>query len=331
MKKIILLLGILIYLIGYKILAYDININDKIYVSGDPIGIKLNNGVEIVGTFGVQIDGKIYKPWDEAGLQEGDKIISLNNKKIEKSNDLLNALKLSNGNSSEIKYERNNKEYISKIKPVFYNNDLSLGLYVKDSILGVGTLTYYVKEANIFGSLGHKITDDEFYSGDIYEATITDIIKPKRNQAGEKKATIENKKIGTIVENTITGVHGNCNSKINTDSMELLNFEIRENAHLGAAEIWTCINGNKVEKYDIEITDLKEQKSKDIKGILFEVVDPDLISYTGGIVQGMSGSPIVQDNKIIGAVTHVSVSNPLNAFGIYIEWMFEDMGINVIK
>lgn len=331
MKKIFFFLGILIYLIGFKILAYDLNINEKIYVSGDPIGIKLNNGVEIVGTFGIQIDNEIYKPWEDAGLKEGDKIIQLNNVAIEKSSDLLAQIKKSNGSSIDIKYIRNNKEYNTIIKPISYNNDLSLGLYVKDSILGVGTLTYYVKEANIFGSLGHKITDDSFYSGEIFEATITDIIRPKRNQAGEKKATIENKKIGVIVENTITGVHGNCNSNIDTEGMELLNFEIRDNVHLGDAEIWTCVNGNNVKKYAIKITELKKQKSKDVKGIYFEVVDDELIKEAGGIVQGMSGSPIVQDNKIIGAVTHVSISNPLNAFGIYIEWMFEDMGINVVK
>lgn len=331
MKKIIFIFALLIYLIGFKILAYDLSIDDKIYVSGDPIGIKLNNGVEVVGTFGIQIDNKIYKPWEAAGLKEGDKIVYLENKSIRKSSDLLTALKQSNGQESKITYIRNNKEYISSITPVVNNGELSLGLYIKDSILGVGTLTYYVKEANIYGSLGHKITNDSFYSGEIYEATIDDIIRPQRNKAGEKKATIENRKIGTIVENTITGVHGNANSKINLADMELLNFETRENVHIGDAQIWTCISGDKVEKFDIKITSLENQKEKDIKGISFEVVDEDLIKAAGGIVQGMSGSPIVQGNKIIGAVTHVSIANPLNAFGIYIEWMFEDMGIRVIK
>lgn len=332
MKKIIAFLFILnSFLIGIHVLAFDISKNDKIYVSGESIGIKLNSGVEVVGTFGIKVGNKVYKPWEESGITEGDKIIELNNKEIQKSNDLLNALKLSNGKTCSITYLRNTKEYTTNITPAIRNDEYSLGLYIKDSILGVGTLTYYVKEANIFGSLGHKITNDEFYSGEIYEAKVDSIIKPQRNQAGEKKASINGDKIGNVVENTITGVHGNGSSKIDVSDMEYLNFKTRDEINLGNAEIWTCIEGNKVEKFDIKITSLAKQNSKAIKGITFEVIDEDLISKAGGIVQGMSGSPIVQDNKLIGAVTHVSIKDATLAYGIYIEWMFEDMGITVVE
>ena len=113
--------------------------------------------------------------------------------------------------------------------------------------------------------------------------------------------------------------------------MKLLEYKTKEEINLGKAEIWTCISGQKIESYDINITGLEKQKNKDIKGISFEVVDQELLNNTGGIIQGMSGSPIIQDNKIIGAVTHVLLSNSSKGYGIYLEFMFEDMGITIKK
>lgn len=332
MKKIItILMFIFLFTFSVDLLAYDINKDDKVYVSGQTIGIKLNSGVEVVGTYGIKMNNVVMKPWDDAGITEHDKIIKYNDYNIESNKDLINALKASNGEKSSITYLRNNKEYITDIVPVYINDEYSLGLYVKDSIIGVGTLTYYLKEANVFGSLGHKITNDNFYSGEILDARVDSIIKPQKNKAGEKRATIENSKIGTVVENTNSGVHGNASSKINVDEMKLLNFKTRDEINLGEAEIWTCITKDKIEKFKINITSLKKQNKNDIKGISFEVVDDDLIKRTGGIVQGMSGSPIVQDDKLIGAVTHVSVNDATKAYGIYIEWMFEDMQINIVE
>lgn len=332
MKKTILGLAFLLFFIfSTNILAYDISKEDKIYVSGQTIGIKLNCGVEVVGTYGIKNGNNIDKPWEDAGILEHDKIIKYNDINIEKSNDLINALKSTNGEARNITYIRNGMEYESRISPSINNGEYSLGLYIKDSIMGVGTLTYFLKEANVFGSLGHKITNESFYSGEIYEAKVDSIIKPERNKAGEKKATIDKNKIGTVVENTDTGVHGNASSKINLDDMKLLSFKTRDEIKLGAAEIWTCISGDKIEKFDINITTLAKQNKSDIKGISFEVVDEELISRTGGIVQGMSGSPIVQDDKLIGAVTHVSVKDATKAYGIYLEWMFLDMDIHVIE
>lgn len=332
MKKLVtLIIMVFMFAVGVNILAYDINKNDKLYVSGESIGIKLNCGIEVVGTFGITKDNKVYKPWEESGITQGDKLISFNGISIEKTSDLLTQLANSNGKKAKIVFVRNNKEYVSAITPVEKDDEYSLGLYIKDSILGVGTLTYYIKEANVFGSLGHKITNDNFYSGEIYEASVNSIKKPERNQAGEKKATITSDKIGTVVENTITGVHGNGSSNIDISNMEYLNFKTRDEINLGKAEIWTCITGEKVERFEIEIISLEKQSSKEIKGITFKVTDKKLIAASGGIVQGMSGSPIVQDGKLIGAVTHVSIKDPTIAYGIYIEWMFEDMGINVVE
>ncbi len=332
MKKIVTFILVLCSLFGiFNASAYELSTDDKIYVGGQSIGIKLNSGVMVVGSYGIYTNGTLYKPWDEAGIVEGDQIISLNDTEVKDIKGLLRALSKTNGKKCPIEIVRKNEVIKKEIQPIFVDDSYSLGLYVKDSILGVGTLTYYIDDAHIFGSLGHSITDKDFYSGEIYEAKVNQIIKPTRTEAGEKRATIEGGAIGTIEKNTITGVHGYSNSKFDTSKMTALEFKTREEINLGDAEIWTCISGKTVEKFKIRITGLAKQSKKDVKGISFEVTDERLLDATGGIIQGMSGSPIVQDNKIIGAVTHVLLNNSKKGYGIYLEFMLEDMGITIRK
>lgn len=330
MKKLLLFLTMVFAFFGlFSASAYELNKNSKIYVGGQAIGIRLNNGVSVVGSFGIYENGNLYKPWEEAGISEGDQITSLNHQKITDIKSLLTALQSTKGQRVEITFLHQNEAITTDITPILTDNSYSLGLYVKDCILGVGTLTYYIDEIHTYGSLGHSITSDPYYSGEIYEAKVTEIVKPSRGEAGEKKATIDSNAIGTVEKNTQTGIHGVTNNRFDTSSMTLLNFKTRDEVHLGSAEIWTCINGSKVEKFDINITKLATQDKQDIKGITFEVTDEELISKTGGIVQGMSGSPIVQDNQIIGAVTHVLLNNSKKGYGIYLEFMLEDMGISI--
>lgn len=332
MKKIIVFISMLLLTLGlFQANAYELSKDDKIYVGGQAIGIKLNTGVVVVGSYGILENGKIYKPWSDAGIQEGDQIIRLNQMEITDTKSLLKALEKTKGSACMIEYQRNQTKFEKMIQPVLSSNSYSLGLYVKDSILGVGTLTYYIKEINAYGSLGHQITSKDFYSGEIYEAKVNEIVKPTRTEAGEKRASIDSKAIGTVEQNTNTGVHGYTNSNFDSSSMQELEMKTREEIQLGDAEIWTCIEGKKVEKYKIKITSLAKQNTKDIKGISFEVVDEDLLAKTGGIIQGMSGSPIIQDNKIVGAVTHVLINNSKKGYGIYLEFMLEDMGITIAK
>lgn len=330
MKKIITFISVLFLFLGiFTANAYELAKDDKIYVGGQAIGIKLNTGVVVVGSYGILENGKVYKPWEEAGLTEGDQITRLNQSQITDIKSLLKALEKTNGKECEIEYKRKNQTFEKRITPVLSSDSYSLGLYVKDSILGVGTLTYYIKEINAYGSLGHQITSKDYYTGEIYEAKVNQIIKPTRTEAGEKRASIDSKSIGTVEQNTNTGVHGYTNSNFKYDSMEALEMKTRDEIRLGEAEIWTCIHGTTVEKFKINITSLAKQPTKDVKGISFEVVDEDLLAQTGGIIQGMSGSPIVQDNKIIGAVTHVLINNSKKGYGIYLEFMLEDMGISI--
>ncbi|MDE6584478.1 MAG: SpoIVB peptidase, partial [Anaeroplasmataceae bacterium] len=327
MKKIIAFFSILFVLFGFiNANAYELSKDDKIYVGGQSIGIKLNTGVVVVGSYGILEDGKIHKPWETAGIVEGDQIISLNHTQITDIKSLLRVLSKNGSKECSIQFNHNGSIVEKMITPVKTEDSYSLGLYVKDSILGVGTLTYYIKEINAYGSLGHQITSKDFYNGEIYEAKVNQIIKPTRTEAGEKRASIDSKAIGSVEKNTNTGVHGYTKSNFDYSKMEALEMKTRDEIRLGEAEIWTCIQGKTVEKYKINITGLAKQKTKDIKGITFEVTDAKLIEETGGIIQGMSGSPIVQDNKIIGAVTHVLINNCKKGYGIYLEFMLEDMG-----
>lgn len=331
MKKLITFIIVLIAIFfNANVFAYDLAKDSYIYVGGQAIGIRLDANVSVIGTYGIYLDNQIYKPWENI-IYENDIILSYDDYEITSVKDLLEAIKKASGKTSKIRLLRDNVEIIKDITPISDGNSYSLGLYIKDSVLGVGTLTYYIKEAGIYGSLGHKITSSNLNSGDIYEAKVDAVILPTRNQAGQKKATIIGNSIGNIDINSNTGIQGYSNDNFDVSNMEYLKFKTKDEINLGEAEIWTVVEGVEIEKFEIEILRLEEQDESDIKGINFIVKDKDLINRCGGIVQGMSGSPIVQDNKLIGAVTHVSVKDPINAYGIYIEWMFQDMGINVVK
>lgn len=330
MKKIIFaVLVTFLLLFTKKAEAYTINTEtDKVYIGGETVGLKLDTGVKVLKTFAI-VDGvNLLKPWEEADLKEDDIILVYGNYKIKNAEDLLNALRAHKDSKVEITVLRKEKEITTKIKPVLKDDTYSLGVYVKDNVTGVGTLTYVVPSNNVFGALGHQIDGVKNVGGMMYEATVTGIKKGSVGEAGSKQANIKTKNIGKIEKNTITGLHGIFSGQ--KDEKDLISIAKKEEIHTGYAQILTCIDKNYIEYFDIEIVKLEKQKSKDIKGIKFKVLDSKLIAKSNGIVQGMSGSPIVQDNKLIGAVTHVLVNNPHEGYGIYIEFMLEDMGIELV-
>ena len=329
MKKILFFfLFVFTFLFTKNVYAYDFNTEvDKVYLGGETVGIKLNTGVSVVKTFGI-VDGvEVIKPWENAKIVENDIIISYNHDTIITTDDLLNALKKYQDKEVSIEINRNGNVITSKIKPVVKDNSYTLGIYVKDNILGVGTLTYILPTTNIFGALGHKIENARDVGGTMYEATVTGIKKGEVGEAGSKKATIHKKDLGSIEKNTITGIHGIYSSSLNNKN--LISIGKKESVHKGKAYIVTCLNQNTVKWYEIDITGVNKQKSKDVKGIKFKVTDETLLNTTNGIVQGMSGSPIIQDDKLVGAVTHVMINNPHEGYGIYIEFMLEDMEVFV--
>lgn len=313
LKKALIML-LLLAILPFNIYAY----SDYIYAGGETVGIRVNsNGVLVVGTYSLDKKNKI-------NLQIGDVINTINNKSISSSTDFIDSIK---GKSVvSVGYIRGNKEYKTDLNIVLENGVYKSGLYVKDSITGIGTLTYIDPQTRLFGALGHEIiekTTGKLFnsnSGSIFESTITGITVSSRGIPGSKNARYYSDSVlGSVFENTNKGIFGNYTGKIvNKKLYKVASFnEIKT----GNAKILTVLDGTKVEEFDITIERINKG---DIKNILFEISDKNLIKKTGGIVQGMSGSPIIQDEKIIGAVTHVIIDNPIKGYGVYIGSMLEE-------
>lgn len=314
---------LLLLIIPNIVLAY----SDYIIAGGENIGIELkSSGIMIVGTY--EVNGK--NPAKEAGLQPGDKIIKINDYEINGIENMLNYIEsLSNKDNISITYNRGTKENITTLKlNKDENNIYKTGLYVKDSITGVGTLTFIDPNTKLFGALGHEILEKntgqklEITDGKIYSSTVTGITKSTIGKPGEKNAKYDNTNIfGNIKENTTNGVFGNYTNNI--PNKKLYKVGTLEDATIGNAKILTVIDNNTVKEFDINILKVNKDSSLS-KNFLFEVTDEKLVNTAGGIVQGMSGSPIIQNEYIIGAVTHVVVDNPTKGYGISIIKMLEE-------
>ena len=323
-KFITLMLLLLINVfIPLNVFAY----SDYILAGGQNIGIELNsNGVLIVGTY--KIGAK--DPARDADLQTGDKIISINNKEISSIEEMLDIIaSVKNPNNIDITYMRGSKTNNTTLNLVMDSNNIyKTGLYVKDSINGVGTLTFIDPNTKIYGALGHEIIEKttgrklEIKDGKIYSSTVTGITPSNEGNPGEKNARYNTGDVyGNITENTKAGIFGTYST--NLPKSKLYKVASLKDIKLGKASILTVVKDNNVEMFDINILKLSPE-DKHIKNILFEVTDEKLLDISGGIVQGMSGSPIIQEDKIIGAVTHVVVDDCKKGYGIFITNMLEE-------
>lgn len=319
MKKILLTFFIILFC-PLNILAYSKNV----IPGGESIGIKIeSDGLIVVGFYKVNNE---YIASDN--IKIGDNITHINNKRVYSINELTNIIDESNTDEVDIKLIRNNKEVNTKLKLVEENNLLKTGLYVKDNVVGLGTLTYIDPVTKIWGALGHEILLSETNSrievkdGNILMSKVTSINKSRNGHVGSKNAKILfNKKIGTINKNNINGIYGTYTSKLpNKSLIEIADYdEIKKSD----AYIYTVTSDNTIKKYKIKVLDKYPNKKNTTKAISFEITDESLINKTGGIVQGMSGSPIIQDNKLVGAVTNVLVDNVTLGYGILISTMLE--------
>ena len=304
--------------------------DNSVILGGHTIGIKLDTGIYVVGKYEVKSENnETLSPWKNSDIEVGDKITYFNNKKITTNAELLNELKNIKKNTVNLKIERNNKIINTKIDIVnTKESSKSIGLYIKDRLLGIGTMTYIDPHTKKFASLGHGIYDNNVIigtqKGTINVSSIEGIKKGTRGSAGEKKAIFSNVQLGTVVSNKITGIYG---VVTNDDLLRGTKVEVgtQNDVKIGLAKIYTVIDGKKVESFSIKIIDVVKQESTNVKGIKFEVTDQELISKTGGIIQGMSGSPIVQNNKLVGAVSHVLIDEPKIGYGVHIEWMKKDI------
>ena len=322
-RKLLYFLASFIFIIPINTLAY----SKYLIPGGDNIGIKVeSDGVFVVGFY--KVNGKEIAK--EAGFKIGDRIISINDNKVHNVMDLINNID-SKEDELSIRFGivRNNtlKEInmtLNKEKDLSYKT----GIYVKDSIVGIGTLSFIDPETNTFGALGHEITDSgtgfnfTINKGNIFSSKITSITKASNNKPGEKNASINMKDIyGDINYNLETGIFGKLKKKIsNEKAIEVMSIR---DVKIGKAEIITVLSNNKKEHFNIEILSIDENNPT--KNFLIKVTDERLLNETGGIVKGMSGSPIIQDGKIVGAITHTIVDNPKKGFGISIEKMLESI------
>lgn len=320
MKKLKLLL-ISIFILPFKVLAY----SDYIIPGGETLGIEvLSNGVMVIGFY--EVNGKYNK--GNPSIKAGDYIIKINDSYINSIKELTTEIEKNVSNKEvNITFRRGKDIKTSKLKLIEDQGIYKTGLYVKDNITGTGTLTYIDPETKIFGALGHEIIESstsklvEIKSGKIFRNYITGIDKSKTGYAGSKNAKFYyNTKYGDILKNTNVGIYGIYTS--NLPKKDLYKVADKEDVKIGNAKIATVLNKEDVIFYDIEITKIDEYAS--IKNITFKITDDDLINKTGGVVQGMSGSPIIQDNKIIGAVTHVIIDNPKTGYGIFITTMLKE-------
>lgn len=317
----LLLIGFI--LIPTQVFAY----SDYIIASGENIGIELkSDGIMIVGTY--KIDG--VDPSSVAKLYSGDKIVAINDKSVNTIDSMLKTINSSKDmNNIKITFKRNNELLSTNLKLVKDNNNVyKTGLYVKESITGVGTLTFIDPNTKLYGALGHEIIEKntgqklEIKNGKIYDSTVTSITRSDNGNPGEKNAKYDSNKIyGNVKENTKVGIFGEYSS--NVDNKKLYKVANPDEVNLGNAKIMTVINDNLVEEFSINILKLNDG-NQNVKNLLFEITDKKLLDIAGGIVQGMSGSPIIQGDKIVGAVTHVVVDDCTKGYGIYITKMLEE-------
>jgi len=337
-KASLMLLGIL----PVKEVTLNIIPDIKVIPSGEAIGVKIESkGVLVVGLSSItDVKGRKCSPAAECGFEVGDKIIDIDGKQVEKERDIINYLNNRQDKDAKIKVivERNGEKHYFSLKPVKCEEDniYRIGLWVRDNIAGVGTMTFYDSESGIFGALGHGITDIDsgvlidINTGCILKSKIASIQKARKTVPGELVGIFydNDSEYGVIEKNTRFGIYGKLNKKQNISRNKAVSIGLNSQIKEGSAKILTTIEGDKVEEFDIEIQKVMRQRSSESKSMIIKITDKKLIEKTGGIVQGMSGSPIIQDGKLIGSVTHVLVNDPTRGFGISIEWMLKEADID---
>jgi len=329
----------------YKYLTNLNNINDfnvdtsKRYVipGGQAIGVELKTeGVLVVGLADIENLDKIStSPAKLSGIQIGDKILGIDSIEVESTDDIVEYTKLSGVKEYSIKVERNGKISNCIITPVqiYKSDEIKFGFWARDDIAGIGTVTFIDPETFRFGAIGHGIADTDtgklidIEYGSISKANITNIKLGKKGEPGEIMGYIlkDEDSLGTVEKNTNFGIYG----KINQSGMSYLKNDLIEvgamdEIRLGPAVIYSCVN-NKIKKYNIEIIKMFYQNKPSEKSFVLKITDPELLGLTNGIIQGMSGCPVIQNNKIVGAVTHVFMNDPSKGYGIYIDWIYDEI------
>jgi len=322
-------------LFNFKNISLDVIENVQLIPCGNPIGIYVEtNGILVLGSGRITgADGLNYEPINNK-LKSGDYILSINNKLISSKSELINEIQNSSGEDITLLVRRNQEEITVRISPVkTTSGSYKIGAWIRDNTQGIGTLTF-ISTNGLFGALGHGITDIDtgllmdIKGGTIYAAEIMSVIKGKEGEPGELIGMIRQSskfKIGDIRENTFQGIFGSINRNYNGFfEDEALEIGLKQEVKKGKALI-RCTVEDEIKDFEIEIESVDLSNSNHSKGIIIRITDESLLQLTGGIVQGMSGSPIIQNNKIIGAVTHVFIQDSTKGYGTFIENMVNNL------
>ncbi len=301
-----------------------------LYPGGMPFGVKIKTGgASVCATVDFMSGGVTVSPAREAGLCVGDIITKINGEDIAGVRAVTDKVGCSNGAAVTVTILRNRSECNLSITPKIDDKDnkYKLGIKIKDTSAGIGTVTYIMPDGAVFGGLGHGICDSEngelvpIASGSINEVKIEGIVKGEVGKPGELRGRILSGATGTLISNTDCGTFGVFDKQ--PTLCEPMPIASKREVKNGAAEVLCSLDGDAVQRYSVEIYDVRYNDAK-TKNFMVRVTDAALLEKTGGIVQGMSGSPLVQNGKIIGAVTHVLVNDPTSGYGIFIENMLEN-------
>ena len=327
--------------ISLKDVNVDILPRTKVIPVGNIAGVKLyTSGVLVVGMSEIEgEDKKKYKPYENTGIKEGDTITKVNDKEIASTEELMKTVNEAQGQAVQIKYVHLEETKECSIEPVkTSSNEYKLGLWVRDSAAGVGTVTFYEPSSKTFGALGHGITDIDteelinIASGEFVTTRVLNITKGESGVPGKIQGTVENQtNIGTIYKNSKFGIYGTVEnlSSLDIDTSKEMEVALRDEIQLGKATILCSLDNQKVEEYEIEIEKIYKENDYDNKSMQIKVTDERLIEKTGGIIQGMSGSPVIQNGKFVGAVTHVLVNNPQAGYAVFGDIMLkQSKGVN---
>ncbi|MEG1930314.1 MAG: SpoIVB peptidase [Anaerovorax sp.] len=306
---------------------------------GHSIGVKMDvKGVLVVGLEEIEgVDGQIINPGLKAGLQIGDSILEVNGEKVDHAAAVQDAINKIH-NTAQLKIKRKDQLITVDISPVLSKIDgkYKIGVWVKDKTAGIGTLTFYDPQEKIFGALGHAITDPEtgtvlpVAQGELLRSKVESVKHGKAGKPGEIRGIFyeADAPLGVLKKNSLYGIFGHSFTEITNPLYEQpLRIGSQNEVKKGSAYILTTLEGNHIEKYEVSIEKIHLQSTPNTKSMVIQVTDKRLLEKSGGIVQGMSGSPIIQDNKIIGAVTHVFVNDPEKGYGVFIEWMLQEYSV----
>ena len=304
----------------------------ELVVGGQPVGIKIStDGILVAGVSAVETADGPMSPAADAGICQGDIIVEISGHRVSSSSDFLEAVRGLEGKNAKVTVERNGKRLVLEVKPALSAEDQwMLGVWLRDSISGIGTLTFWDPASGTYGALGHSVNGGEtgapvpFKEGRITEADIVGIVPGQSGKPGELTGSADlGSVVGNVEKNDGTGIYGQLYAELDGQLLETGEICI------GPASILSTVNGREAREYKVEINRI--YNGGDGQHVMLTVTDPALRAVTGGIVQGMSGSPILQNGRLVGAVTHVFINDPTKGYGLSIQDMLRAAGIEITK